>query len=184
MLKKLTLLLAVFTLSLTLFLLFFDFTWLPDRALPYLLEYKCPFDDEAILSKQQITETRLMRVLFNNRPTASGAILILPKRHVERMEDLTPEEWLEAHELIKRFQKQFAKAYGKEDYVLIVQNGYWGGQTVPHAHFHMIPRGKESTLMKKIEIWNVALTDSLGIRPTLTDEEIQQEIKRLQWDKK
>lgn len=161
---------------------FMDATWLPDRALPNLLNQKDIFLDPAVIDRQQVAETEHMRVFLNSRPVAEGAILILPKREVVRLEDMTPEEWAEAFELIKIYQNKFEEVYGKKDYVLMVQNGYYGGQTVPHAHIHMVPRGPESTLMKKIQFWNILLTEQLGLRSTLNDEESKEGLEKLKWN--
>lgn len=183
MLKKALIFLAIGSFVFLTLIYVVDATWLPDRDLPKLSVDECPFDDPKIIHKQQVAETEHMRVFVNFRPVSEGAILILPKRHVERLEDLDPQEWVEALELIKIYQKKFEEVYGKEDYVLIVQNGYYGGQTVPHAHIHMIPRGPESTLMKKIQLWNILLTEQLGLRAPMSDEQTKTEVQRLKWNK-
>lgn len=179
MFKNLIVILACLVLAFTGLLYYGDATWFPDQPLPDFLAEDCVFDNKEIIERQQITETELMRIFVNYRPVSPGAILILPKRHVVGLEDLTAEEWAEAHQLIRVFQKRFEEVYGQKDYVLMVQNGYYGGQTVPHAHFHMIPRGNESTLMKKIQLWNIFLTESLGTRYPLTELQTQEMKARL-----
>lgn len=179
MFKNFIVILACISLAFTGLLYYGDATWLPDEPLPNALNGKCVFEDKKIIENQQIFETSLVRAIVNFRPIAPGSILILPKRHVARMEDLTPDEWAQTQDMIKLFQLKFAKVYGKNDYVLIVQNGYYGGQTVPHAHFHMIPRGEESTLMKKIQLWNISLTETLGNRYTMSNQEMKDMIDRL-----
>lgn len=179
MIKNLLVVSAAIALLFTGFLFYADLTWFIDKPLPYLLDTKCPFDEFDVINKQQIKETTYARAFVNYKPVAEGAILLLPKRHVERLEDLTPEEWADIHELIVDFQKKFKEVYGKEDYVLVVQAGYYGGQTTPHAHMHMIPRGKESTLMKKLQLWNIILTDSLGKRKPMSTEETRKAVEEL-----
>lgn len=181
MIKKTTTFLTIVAACFIVLAYFGDATWLPDQQLPYLLDKESVFEDKEIIDRQQVAETEHMRVLVNYRPVAEGAILILPKRSVERLEDLSPQEWAEAQQLIQVYQKIFANVLGKKDYVLIVQNGYYGGQTVPHAHIHMIPRGPESTLMKKIQLWNILLTEQLGMRSSLSDTEMKEEKLRLKW---
>lgn len=179
MLKNLIVICAACALVFTGLLYYADFTWLPDMPLPRLLDRECAFDREEVIESQRIIETEHVRSFINYKPIAQGAILILPKRHVERLEDLTAEEWSEMHEMIKHFKEKFKEAYGTEDYVLVVQTGYYGGQTVPHAHLHMIPRGKESTMMKKLQLWNLVMTDYMGNRHPLTPEQTQQTIEKL-----
>src|SRR5690349_21483241 len=116
----------------------------------YQASISCPFCDTRMIENQQVYTGKWVSGLLNYKPLSEGHTLLVPRRHVSRLEDLTPEEWLEMQEVSQKFQKAFKELYGKEDYILIIQNGPNGGQTVPHLHFHMIPRGGESTLWMKV----------------------------------
>lgn len=122
----------------------------------------CPFCDESVICKQQYYEGKLARAMLNYRPLITGATLIMPKRHVARMEDLTPEEFAEIGETAKKVQKAFEKVYGASDYLMVLQNGKNAGQTVYHVHFHMLPR-KENSKITKIWLWWVMLTRAFDL---------------------
>jgi histidine triad (HIT) family protein len=115
--------------------------------------YDCPFCRESVIKSQAVYEGELVRVLVNFRPLVAGHSLIMPKRHVVKVEDLSPEEFAEMGETINKMQKAFQKVYGASDYLLVVQNGVNAGQTAFHVHFHMIPRKKASQLAKVYMWW-------------------------------
>jgi diadenosine tetraphosphate (Ap4A) HIT family hydrolase len=159
---------------------FFNYEWVPDRSLPYILDHgPCPFCTEEIYTEQSIMEGDKTSVILNFRPVAEQHILIMPTRHVERFEELQGEEVAAMFADIAFMQRVFEKDYGKRDYVLIVQNGYYGGQTVNHTHIHMIPRGTESTLMKKVQLWWLTLTDFIGTREKLSPEELKERVDQM-----
>jgi len=161
---------------------FLSFEWFPDFPLPkfVLNEKKCPFCTTEVIANQTVFSGEHVRVLYNFKPMLEGHVLLTPIRHVERFEDLSSDELGEIGILSKKVHKAFVKAYGKEDYVLVLQNGYLGGQTVPHTHFHMIPRGKkDSTIKTKALFWNTVFSEIIGTRNPLSNEEIQIEIQKL-----
>lgn len=132
---------------------------------------ECAFCKEKIRN-QLIFEGHLVEVLLNYKPLLEGHSLIIPKRHVERFEDLSPEELVEIGEAIQIMHKVFIKAYGVNDYLLVLQNGLNAGQTVSHTHFHMLPRGPENALWIKVKLWQTILTEVIGLRKPLSPEEL------------
>jgi diadenosine tetraphosphate (Ap4A) HIT family hydrolase len=138
------------------------------------------FTEKKILDRQVVFEGKEVLVLLNYKPLLRGHLLIIPKRQAARVEDLTAEEWVEMKSIISLFQKVFKNAYGASDYVLVVQNGIYAGQTVPHMHFHMIPRDDSSVVATKAKIWNSFFTESLGLRQPLSAQDMLDEIKYLQ----
>ncbi len=114
--------------------------------------YKCPFCDRARMEKQSYYEGELVRVILNYRPIIKGHTLIMPKRHVVKLQDLTEAEFAEIGRTIKKVQKAFQQVYGAADFLLLVQDGENAGQTVFHVHFHMLPRAEQS-LFTKMALW-------------------------------
>jgi histidine triad (HIT) family protein len=139
----------------------------------------CSFCSESVIHSQQVYEGKEVRALYNYSPALEGHLLIIPKRHVSRFEDLTDTEIVEMKQTIAKMQKAFEKVYQKSDYILVLQNGPNGGQSVPHTHFHMIPRGSESVMIVKIQLWMHFLTHALG-RSVLNQRELQEQIIPLQ----
>lgn len=73
-------------------------------------------------------------------PSAPGHTLIIPKAHVELVEDLSEEDaealFKALHKLVGRIQA----AVDAEACTIGVNNGPESGQEVPHVHIHVIPR--------------------------------------------
>jgi diadenosine tetraphosphate (Ap4A) HIT family hydrolase len=67
-------------------------------------------------------------------------MLVVPRRHVRRLEELSSQEWTELFELVRFICREVAAEPGVEGYNLGVNNGRAAGQTVDHAHVHVIPR--------------------------------------------
>ncbi|NGX34026.1 MAG: AP-4-A phosphorylase [Candidatus Anoxychlamydiales bacterium] len=111
----------------------------------YLLNQKkknsfCPFCDEKILNYQKYFEDGNVIGLCSYKPLLRGHSLIIPKRHVERLEDLTDSEMQNVFNLIKRTNIAVQKVLNNKSYILIQKNGKEVGQSVFHVHFHYIPR--------------------------------------------
>jgi len=71
-------------------------------------------------------------------PVSQGHTLVVPRRHVSSVFDLSATEYSDLWNLV-RTVKQAIKADG---FNLGVNDGPVAGQTVEHAHVHLIPRRK------------------------------------------
>ena len=58
--------------------------------------------------------------------------------------------------VLPKICRAIMKATGAKDYNIIQNNGESAGQTVPHLHFHIIPRYSDS---KHSFLWNPNLID-------------------------
>ena len=77
------------------------------------------------------------------RPIAPVHILIIPKRHIETINDLTDEDGEMVGRMIviaKKIAKDFD--FSEKGYKLLFRVGEWGGQEVPHIHLHLIGGAK------------------------------------------
>jgi len=88
----------------------------------------CPFCEEKFF----VYRGEVASVRHTYKPVVEGHVLVIPNRHVERFEELTPEELEEMGTLVKQF-------HGDGDYLLVQKNGKKAGQSVPHVHIHVIP---------------------------------------------
>jgi histidine triad (HIT) family protein len=158
------------------------YAYLPKDTLEWTAEdyLHCPFCQQNVIKRQQFFEGEKVRVLYNYQPLLEGHSLIIPKRHVDKFEDLSDRELLEMKSTIQKVHQAFLSVYGKEGYVLVLQNGKTGGQTVPHVHFHMLPRGKEKYYLTKFKIWLTFLSGAVQLRKPISDEEINSQTRRLQ----
>ena len=72
-------------------------------------------------------------------PVASTHILILPRKHVESVQELDESDGALVGRMVLR-AKQLAEQEGvaERGYRLVVNCGPEGGQVVPHLHLHLI----------------------------------------------
>lgn len=103
---------------------------------------KCPFCNPEVIQKQFVHGNESINTLYCLTPATVGNLLIIPKRHIERFEELTESELQAIQKEINLFSMVFEKVYGINEFVLIQKNGKNAGQTVAHLHFHMIPAPK------------------------------------------
>ncbi|KGP71908.1 HIT family protein [Pontibacillus yanchengensis] len=94
------------------------------------------------INQQIIMETE--KCYFIQKPSEQevleGSGLIIPKRHHETVFDLTAEEWIETRELLLRAKTYLDQKYHPNGYSVGWNVNQVGGQSIPHAHLHVIPR--------------------------------------------
>ena len=104
-----------------------------------LSKSSCAFCNPDVLNRQTFYQDELCSALYTHKPILSGHCLIIPKRHVERFEELSKEEELQLAEVIKKVHQAAMQVFGNTGYLLLQKNGAEAGQSVPHVHFHYIP---------------------------------------------
>ena len=87
-------------------------------------------------------ETDLAVAFYDNYPVNVGHVLIIPKRHCETYFELTKEELNDMFELSKKVKELLDKEFEPDGYNVGFNCLEAGGQTVMHAHMHVIPRYK------------------------------------------
>lgn len=73
-------------------------------------------------------------------PVSEGHVLVVPRRHLARVEDLDPDEWAGVVVLVHRVSRELADQPGIDGLNVGVNSGVAAGQTVDHAHVHVMPR--------------------------------------------
>ena len=96
----------------------------------------CPFC-EHVRSANQATAAI---ALDDQYPVSEGHRLVVPRRHVERLEELDPDEWHAVFALVREEARRLAGVSDVEGVNVGVNSGAAAGQTVGHAHVHVIPR--------------------------------------------
>jgi len=79
-------------------------------------------------------------------PLAEGHVLIVPKTHRERLEEMTPEEVAAITRHLPRLARAMLAATGAKAYNVLQNNGKAAQQSVGHVHFHIIPRKEGDAL--------------------------------------
>jgi diadenosine tetraphosphate (Ap4A) HIT family hydrolase len=73
-------------------------------------------------------------------PVAPGHLLIVPYRHVADYFDTSAEEQAEILQMVNRAREWLQRVYAPDGFNIGVNSGVAAGQTVLHAHVHLIPR--------------------------------------------
>ncbi|RLI78809.1 HIT family protein [Archaeoglobales archaeon] len=88
----------------------------------------------------KIYEDENVLAFLDINPVVEGHTLVMPKRHVERLEDLSDEEAVFVLRAIKRVVKLLLKKLQADGYNVVVNAGRIAGQEILHLHFHVFPR--------------------------------------------
>lgn len=100
----------------------------------------CPFCLTDASPKDEILSRNAYCVLLrSNDPVLQCSAMIIPERHVATPFELTPEEWMATHELLA-VAKRLLDLERPDGYSVGWNVHAVGGQTVPHAHLHVIGR--------------------------------------------
>jgi diadenosine tetraphosphate (Ap4A) HIT family hydrolase len=90
-----------------------------------------------------IIENVLAYVSCDSYPVTDLHCLIIPKRHVKNYFDLTKDEIIACHQLIKKIKKEIEKKDKKVNgFNVGINSGKVAGQSIMHCHIHLIPRRK------------------------------------------
>ena len=87
-----------------------------------------------------LTETRLSCAFLDGFPVTKGHTLVIPKRHVATIWEMTADEYKDAFNLVRRVKDQLQRKFDPQGFNIGVNCEEAGGQTIFHAHIHIIPR--------------------------------------------
>jgi len=72
-------------------------------------------------------------------PVSPGHILVVPKKHYERITDMPENDLKEFMASVQKVAK-IVETRLSNDYNIVVNHGPGAGQIINHVHFHIIPR--------------------------------------------
>lgn len=103
------------------------------------------------------------------RQAVPGHVLIVPRKHVETLDELDEEIAAHLMRLAVRIARASVAAFAPPGFNLWQSNGEAGGQEVPHVHLHVQPRRTGDGLLR---IYPAALPTAAGfeILETLASE--------------
>jgi diadenosine tetraphosphate (Ap4A) HIT family hydrolase len=73
-------------------------------------------------------------------PVSPGHSLIIPKRHITNLLDLSSDEMIALHGILRLVKQSLGEDCNPDGYNIGINEGEAAGQTVPHLHIHIIPR--------------------------------------------
>ena len=101
-------------------------------------QHRCPF---CHLEKSRITlENDCALAFFDAFPVAEGHLLVIAKRHIACLFDLHDGEQAALWRLVALVRGHLASQLKPDGFNVGVNDGPAAGQTVLHAHVHVIPR--------------------------------------------
>ena len=109
---------------------------LPSARTPEFEMKLSPFLDES----QWVDENRSAFVVRDRHPVTPGHTLIVPKRKVQSVFDLSLRELADCWELVVSEKESLRVEYSADGFNIGVNDGPAAGQTIGHAHIHLIPR--------------------------------------------
>jgi histidine triad (HIT) family protein len=88
----------------------------------------------------KIYEDDLFLAFMDIYPGNKGHSLIITKKHYETFNDIPENELKKLILIVQKISKAIVNATSCHGYNIIMNNKKSAGQTVPHVHFHIIPR--------------------------------------------
>jgi diadenosine tetraphosphate (Ap4A) HIT family hydrolase len=93
------------------------------------------------LQAKTVLETeRAIAVMNTREPHAGGHVLVFPRHHAVALHEMSSEDVAAVIDVAWRI----ARALRLENYNVLHNAGSLAGQTVFHAHFHLIPKWSEA----------------------------------------
>ena len=89
---------------------------------------------------EKIYEDDLVLAFLDIAPINKGHILVIPKEHTASPASLTEEQSGRLFYAASRLGLALKKALNAGGFNLHLSDGICAGQTIPHAHLHVIPR--------------------------------------------
>ena len=92
---------------------------------------------------------------FDGYPVSQGHCLVVPKRHVSKLENLTDFELQDMYVILQQSKLYIEENYSPDGFNIGINEGEAAGQTVEHLHIHIIPRYEGDVVCPKGGIWGV-----------------------------
>lgn len=92
------------------------------------------------LESRLVFESEEALAFLDINPLAPGHTVVIPKAHVERLEDLPAEQIGPLFEAVRLVTTKVQQAMNVEATTVGINNGRASGQAIPHLHVHIVPR--------------------------------------------
>ncbi len=98
----------------------------------------CPFC--ALAPERIVHHTEHLYAIRDAFPVTPGHTLLIPRRHIVSLIDVTVVEWVELGQLLVEARAALRSEFQPDGFNIGVSEGAAAGQTVNHLHVHVIPR--------------------------------------------
>ncbi|KDQ63146.1 hypothetical protein JAAARDRAFT_29147 [Jaapia argillacea MUCL 33604] len=100
----------------------------------------CLFFSTIEVTRQVFYRTAQTYAIVNLKPIVPGHVLVCPCRPVPRLADLDSSELTSLITSVQHVGKVIERVYGADALTVSCQDGKAAGQSIPHVHFHLLPR--------------------------------------------
>ena len=90
-----------------------------------------------------LKETKHSVSFLDAFPLATGHVLIIPKNHHRKIQDMSIEENTDLFTLVHQMISNVDTITGST--LVAIHNGKDAGQEIPHVHIHLVPRSKDDS---------------------------------------
>ena len=97
----------------------------------------CPFCD---LGSRVVAENELAAAVRDKEPASKGHTLVIPKRHCTSFFELSETEVQACFRLLQEERTKLLAELRPAGFNVGANDGEAAGQTIGHAHWHLIPR--------------------------------------------
>ncbi|MBV8976301.1 MAG: HIT family protein [Alphaproteobacteria bacterium] len=94
------------------------------------------------LPKMPVYEDDLTLAFMDIMPSTEGHTLVITKEPAEGILDLSPQGASALIQTTQKVARAVKKALAAPGIMLVQLNGAAAGQSIPHVHFHVLPRGE------------------------------------------
>ncbi len=100
-------------------------------------------------------ESELSVAVLDSFPVSKGHALVVPRRHAVTIWEMTAEEYADAFMLVRTVKDVLQEKFEPQGFNVGVNCGEAAGQSVFHAHIHVIPRYTGDVPLPKGGVRNV-----------------------------
>ena len=97
----------------------------------------CPFCNPMT---EVVLENEYAFSINDRHPVSRGHSLIIPKKHVSTVFELPVDDYHACFDLVRAVREHLEREHRPDGFNIGVNCGAVAGQTVAHAHVHLIPR--------------------------------------------
>ena len=90
-----------------------------------------------------LKETKYSVSFLDAFPLAAGHVLVIPKNHHQKIQDMSIEESNDLFSLVHQMVSNVDAITGST--LIAIHNGKDAGQEIPHIHVHLVPRSKDDS---------------------------------------
>ena len=95
------------------------------------------------IKSQFLKETTHSVSFLDAFPLAKGHALVIPKKHYQKIQDMSIEENTDLFTLVHDMVSKVDTVTGST--LVAIHNGKNAGQEIPHVHVHLVPRSEDDS---------------------------------------